>query len=76
MVRIAAIAGAASYELRYGLVGAGGAPPATWTTLPLAGTKVVTLDNLTPGANYMFQVRGLGQLGYSDWSDSMNFICA
>ena len=76
MIRIAKIHGAASYELRYGLVGNGGAPPATWTTLPLAGTKTVTLNNLTPGASYAFQVRGLGQLGYSDWSDSATFICA
>jgi len=76
LVRIAPITGAVSYELRYGLVGNGGAPPATWTTLPLAGTKTVTLNNLTPGASYAFQVRGLGGLGYSDWSDSVTFICA
>jgi hypothetical protein len=76
LVRISAIAGAVSYELRYGLVGNGGAAPATWTTLPLAGTRTVTLDNMTPGASYAFQVRGLGRLGYSDWSDSVTFICA
>src|SRR5712692_2746900 len=76
LVRIASITGAVSYELRYGLVGNGGAPPATWTTLPLAGTKTVTLNNLTAGASYAFQVRGLGGLGYSDWSDSVTFICA
>jgi len=76
LVRIAPITGAVSYELRYGLVGTGGAPPATWTTLPLAGTKTVTLNNLTPGASYAFQVRGLGQMGYFDWSDSVTFICA
>ena len=76
LVRITPITGAVSYELRYGLVGNGGAPPATWTTLPLAGTKTVTLNNLTPGASYAFQVRGLGRLGYSDWSDSVTFICA
>lgn len=76
LVRIARIAGAVSYELHYGLVGNGGAPPAIWTALPLAGTKPATVDNLTPGANYAFQVRGLGRLGYSDWSDTVTFICA
>lgn len=76
LIRITPINGAVSYELRYGLVGNGGAPPATWTTLPRAGTKTVTVSNLTPGASYAFQVRGLGQLGYSDWSDSVAFICA
>src|SRR5437763_6181874 len=59
LVRISPITGAVSYELRYGLTGNGGASPATWTTLPLAGTRIVTLDSLTPGANYAFQVRGL-----------------
>jgi hypothetical protein len=76
LVRIAPITGAVSYELHHGLVGNGGAPPAIWTTLALAGTKTVTLDNMTPGANYAFQVRGLGRLGYSDWSNSVTFICA
>ena len=76
LVRIEKITGAVSYELHYGLVGNGGAPPATWTTLPLAGTKTATVSNLTPGASYAFQVRGLGKLGYSDWSDSVTFICA
>jgi hypothetical protein len=76
LVRVAPLTGAVSYELRYGLVGNGGAPPATWTPLPLAGTKTVTLNNLTAGADYAFQVRALGKLGYSDWSDSVTFICA
>jgi hypothetical protein len=76
LVRITPITGAVSYELRYGLAGNDKAPPATWTTLPLAGTKTVTLNNLNPGASYAFQVRGLGRLGYSDWSDSVTFICA
>jgi len=76
LVRVAPLTGAVSYELRYGLVGNGGAPPATWTSLPLAGTKTVTLNNLTAGADYAFQVRALGKLGYSDWSDSVTFICA
>ena len=35
-----------------------------------------TIDNLTPGSSYVFQVRALGKLGYTDWSDSMTFICA
>ena len=49
---------------------------AYWTVIPAAGTKVLTIDNLTAGATYAFQVRALGRLGYSDWSDSMTFICA
>jgi hypothetical protein len=75
LIRVASLTGAVSYELRYGVVGNGGAPPATWTSLPLAGTKTVTLNNLTAGVAYAFQVRALGRLGYCDWSDSATFIC-
>ena len=41
----------------------------------LPGPKTTTISNLTPGTTYQFQVRGLGKLGYSDWSDPVNFIC-
>jgi hypothetical protein len=75
LIRVASLTGAVSYELRYGVVGNGGAPPATWTSLPLAGTKTVTLNNLIAGVAYAFQVRALGRLGYCDWSDSATFIC-
>jgi Fibronectin type III domain len=66
---------AITYYVRYALVGAGGAP-GTWTELTLTSPKKTTITNLTPGATYVFQVRALGKLGYTDWSDSMTFICA
>ena len=62
--------------------GAGTAPstgpslvPGPWTSIMLPGPKTATISNLTPGTTYQFQVRGLGKLGYSDWSDPVNFIC-
>ena len=75
VVKITALPRAASYELRYGLVGNAGSPPATWTILGLPGTQKVTISNLTPGGTYSFQVRALGRLGHTDWSDSTTFIC-
>jgi hypothetical protein len=65
---------ALSFDVRYG-VEVNGAPPATWTTVTIPGSKKWTFTNLTPGANYAFQVRALGRLGYTDWSASTNFIC-
>jgi hypothetical protein len=35
----------------------------------------VTIDGLTPGKKYEFQARGLGALGFNDWSDSKFLIC-
>ena len=68
------LAKALSFDVRYG-VEVNGVPPATWTTVTIPGSKKWTITNLTPGANYAFQVRGLGRLGYTDWSNSTNFIC-
>jgi hypothetical protein len=36
----------------------------------------VTISGLTPAGTYQFQVRALGKLGYTDWSQSMTFISA
>jgi len=63
-----------SFDLRYG-VEVNGVPPATWTTVTITSSKKWTFTDLTPGANYAFQIRALGRLGYTDWSASMNFIC-
>jgi hypothetical protein len=75
VVKVKSLPKAVSYALQYGVVANPGTLPATWTTLALPGSKAVTISNLTPGSNYAFQVRALGRLGYTDWSDSMMFIC-
>ena len=74
-MKVTTLKGAISYTLRYALVGTGGVP-GPWTEVILISPKKVTINNLTPGSTYAFQVRALGKLGYSDWSDSMTFICA
>jgi hypothetical protein len=74
-VTIAADAGAFSYELRWAALGAGGAPGA-WAAQPVSKTRPAALvAGLTPGVTYAFQVRSLGDSGYSDWSDSVTRIC-
>jgi len=67
--------GAIAFDLRYCPVPAAGASP-NWVDMPLPGSKTVTVSNLTPGTNYQFQIRALGRLGYSNWSDVVTFICA
>jgi len=34
-------------------------------------SRTLTVDGLTPGATYAFQVRARGRLGFTDWSDSV-----
>src|SRR5205823_11683140 len=64
-----------SYDVRYAVVGAD-KMPGTWATVTLTSARKATIDNLTPSATYAFQVRALGKLGHTDWSDSITFICA
>lgn len=66
---------AVSYDVRYAVVGNGGTL-GSWTTVGLPGSKKATISNLTPATTYAFQIRALGQLGYTDWSDSMTFVVA
>jgi hypothetical protein len=74
IVTIQALQGAVSWELRYAILGAGNTV-GNWTSLMLTSTKKTAIDNLTPGTTYTFQVRALGRLGYSDWSDPVNRMC-
>jgi hypothetical protein len=68
---------ARTYDVRYAPVPAGGGSPMTWTTETFASARLaVPISGLTPGANYAFQVRAFGRLGYTDWSDSVTRICA
>ena len=75
VVKVKGLPKALSYDLHYAAVANPGTLPASWTTITLTGSKKVTISNLTPGGNYAFQVRALGRLGYTDWSDPMTFIC-
>jgi hypothetical protein len=42
---------------------------------PLDDLRGHIIANLTPGTMYTFQVRALGLLGYTNWSDPVNRIC-
>ena len=66
--------GAASYDVRWAAVGAGGVP-GEWTTKPAAAVRPpVLITGLTPGTTYVFQARAVTQTGYSDWSESVTRI--
>jgi len=75
VVQIEAIRRAVDYEIRYG-VQVNGVAPSSWTSQVV--TKVqppAGFQGLTPGTVYAFQVRALGRVGYTDWTDSATCMC-
>ena len=62
---------ALSYHGRYAAAAGADGKPGPWVELtPFTNTRSVTVNGLTPGTTYLFQVRALGRSGYTDWSDS------
>jgi hypothetical protein len=45
-----------------------------WTVEDTNSTVAYTLTGLTPGTQYLLQVRAYGKRGASDWSDSAVLI--
>jgi hypothetical protein len=75
LVVIQAVDKVRHYELRYAPVPAAGATVNS-TTIVLASTRpAIPINNLTPGGTYTFQVRAFGNLGFSDWSASVERMC-
>ncbi len=71
-IQIGSVAKALSYHLRYAAVPSGGGAPAQWTEQIITSTKPTLIEGLTPGTIYTFQIRALGRLGFTDWSDFVN----
>ena len=64
------------YDLRHAPVDAEGVPSGEWTeTVITSSQRPVSIKNLKPGTVYAFQVRALGKLGQTDWSDSVTKMC-
>ncbi len=75
ILRVTPIRNANSYETRYAAIGAGGAP-GPWQSGGLhSNSRSISINGLTPGTNYTFQVRAVGgSTGYSDWSDAVSHV--
>ena len=70
---IKALAGAYSYLVEYTIEGQESGP---WTEVRVATVKSATIvRGLTPGTRYVFRVRALGTIDYTDWSDSVTQMC-
>jgi len=75
VVQVEAIPKAVNYEIRYGIV-VNGAAPGSWMSKVITKVKPpVGIEGLTPGTIYAIQVRALGPLGYTAWTDSTTCMC-
>jgi len=63
------------FEVRVGLQDSD-TPPTSWRIeMFTSANGPVTIRDLEPGKRYAFQMRAIGALGFTDWSDSVLFIC-
>ncbi len=69
LVWLVKLAHAASYEVRWAPVPAGGGAPTAWSSQPLSNVKApAVISGLTPGTAYVFQARALINNVFSDYS--------
>jgi fibronectin type III domain protein len=74
VVKINRVVRAKCYELRYAAIGVGGAPDAWQNAGLFTNSRSMTVNGLTPGTTYAFQVRAVGSAGLTDWSDSVAHV--
>ncbi len=73
-VSVSPLQGARNYELRYAVNDNEGRPGA-WTVLPpYQNSRNISVNGLTPGNAYLFQIRAFGNGKLTDWSDSATRI--
>ncbi len=75
VLRVTVIPNAKCYEIRHALIAANGAPGAWQSAGLFTNSRSMSVEGLTPGSNYQFQVRAVGgSTGYSDWSDAVSHM--
>jgi hypothetical protein len=76
VLKVTPIAHARCYEVRSAAVSAENIPGPWQTAGMFTNSRSMTIDGLTPGTTYMFQVRAIGgSTRYSDWSNPVSRMC-
>jgi hypothetical protein len=75
VLKVSPIARAKCYEVRSAAMGAGNVP-GSWQTAGLFTGSRMTIAGLVPGTTYVFQVRAIGAVGNTDWSNPVSRMCA
>jgi hypothetical protein len=74
LLMIGGVDDARGYEVQYAALQEG--IPGPWTCVAVMNIKsAYTVSGLTPATIYAFQVRALGVVNKSDWSDSVTLMC-
>ena len=76
VLKVTPIAHAKCYEVRSAAVCADNTPGLWQAAGMFTNSRSMTIDGLTPGTNYVFQVRAIGgSTRYSDWSNPVSRMC-
>jgi hypothetical protein len=76
VLKVTPIAHAKCYEVRSATIGEGKAPDPWQAAGLFTNSRSMTIEGLTPGTTYMFQVRAIGgSTRYSDWSNPVSRMC-
>ena len=75
LVTVNPVANAKCIELRFALLGTGGAPGPWQNGGLFTYSRSMTVNGLTPGSMYQVEARAVGgSTGYSDWSDAVSHM--
>jgi hypothetical protein len=74
-LKISPVARAKCYEVRSAMVGNGNVA-GTWQQAGIFTSSRMTIGNLVPTTTYVFQVRAIGAVGATEWSDPVSHMCA
>jgi hypothetical protein len=76
VLKVTPIAHVKCYEVRAAAICADNTPGPWQTAGMFTNSRSMTIDSLTPGTTYMFQVRAIGgSTRYSDWSNPVSRMC-
>jgi len=74
VIQLKKLNGASNHYVRYSPMANGAAP--NWIEVLVTRLRPpLTINGLIPGTTYAFQTRAATKDGYTDWSDSVTFIC-
>jgi hypothetical protein len=73
ILRVSAIRNARAYEVRHAMIDGAGTPGPWLASSIFTNSRSMPINNLTPGAKYVFEVRAIGgSTGASDRSDAVS----